>query len=300
MTTLADVIAECRNDYLMTGTRDARNKLNGAIASTSTATYTFLYDLTGLNVGSRISVDLEDHYVEAVSQGSKTATVSRGDFGTTAATHADAAKVLVNPRFSDAQILRAVNHELQSLSSPDNGLFQMKSVDITYNAAIDGYDLTSVTDLISVYGVRYAALGSEIEYPWVSQGLWEHARNLDTAVFASGQAIFMRAPVDPGRTMRVFYKAPFVALSALTDNVATVSKLHAEAHDILALGAGIRLTAGREIHRNFDEAQGNTRRSGEVPPGANLGANRGLQQQYMKRVREEASRLGVMYPMRTR
>jgi hypothetical protein len=299
VTTLADVIAECRR-YLMTGTREARNTLNGAIASTSSTSFTFTYDLGGINVGSRLSVDLEDVYVYAVSQGTKTATVGRGDNGSTAATHSDGAKVLVNPRFSDYEIFAAINHELQVLSSPSNGLFQVKTVDLTYNGAVDGYDLSSVTDLIQVTGVRYAAVGSSIEYPLIDPGLWEHARNLDTAVFASGQALFMRGAVDPGRTMRVSYKAPFVALANLTDNVATVSKLHAEAHDILSLGAAIRLTAGREVHRNFDEVQGNTRRAGEVPPGANLGANRGLQQQYFKRVNEEKARLGVMYPMRTR
>lgn len=299
MTTVADVLAECRNDYLMTGTQEARNTLNGAVNGAVT-TFTFTYDLRGIDVGAKVSVDLEDCYVYANSGSAKTATVGRGDFGSTAATHADGATVYVAPRFTNTQILRAVNHELQALSSPANGLFQMKTVDVTYSPAVDGYDLTAVTDVIDIHDVRYQAIGPEQEWPVIDRTLWEHGRNLPVGTFASGQAVFVRGYVDPGRTIRVRYRAPFTVLAAVTDNVLTVAGLHAEAHDILSLGAGIRLTAGREIHRNFDEAQANTRRSAEVPPGANLGANRGLQMLYQSRVRQEASRLGVMFPRKVR
>lgn len=300
MTTTADVIAECRNDYLMTGGRDARNTLSTAVLDTTSTAFTFTYELAGIDIGAKVSVDLEDCYVWDINPSSKSATVSRGDFGSTAATHAAGATVLVNPIVSDAQVLRQANSELQSLSSPANGLFQMKTVTVTYNAAIDGYDLTNVTDLISVYGLRYAQIGPQQEYPWIDYSLWEHARGLDTTVFPSGQAIFVRGHVDPGRPLRIWYKAPFTTLSTVTDDVTAVSGLHAEAHDILALGAAINLTAGREVRRNFNEYQGDTRRAQEVPPGANLGANRGLMQQHALRVREEAARLNALYPMRTR
>lgn len=300
MTTTADLIAECRNDYLMTGARDARNQLAADIIDTTSTGFSFTYDLGGIDVGAKVAVDLEDCYVWAATSGTKQATVSRGDFGSTAATHTTAATVLVNPIVSDAQILRQINSELQSLSSPANGLFQMKTVDVTYNASIDGYDLAGVTDVISVYGLRYAAIGPQREYPWIDFGSWEHARSLDTAVFPSGQAIFVRGHVDPGRKVRVWYKAPYSPLATMTDDVATVTGMHVEAHDILPLGVAVILTAGREIRRNFNENQGDTRRAQEVPPGANLGANRGLMQQHATRVREEAARLNALYPMRTR
>jgi hypothetical protein len=299
MTLLSDVLSECRNNYLMTGARDARNRLNGSVSASATS-LTFGYDLGGIGVGAKISIDLEDLYVWDVTPSSSTATVSRGEFGSTAAGHANNAVVLVNPIVTDSQILGDVNQELNSLSSPANGLFQMKTVDVVYNSTVDGYNLTGVTDLISVYGVRYAAYGPQVEYPWIEYGQWEHARLLDTAVFASGHAIFIRGYVDPGRKIRVWYKAPFTPLAAVTDNVLTVTGLHAEAHDLLALGAAIQETAGREIRRNFTETQGDTRRAQEVPAGANLGANRGLQQLHAFRVREEAARLNAMYPMRTR
>lgn len=295
MTTVASLLAECRNDYLMTGAREARNTLSVAVTDTTSTTYAFSLDMAGIARGTRISVDLEDSYVYGVS--SSAAIVSRGDFGSTAATHSTGAVVTVNPRFSDAQILRAFNHELQRLSAPALGVYQMKSVDVTFNAAISGYDLTSVTNVLDIYKLAYKDTGSARDWPVIPRAGWQYLPNLSTSEFASGKAIFIREGGWPGNPIRVWYKAPFTAsLAATTDDVLSVTGLHTEAHDILALGAAIRLSAGREVRRNFDESQGDTRRASEVPAGANLGANRGLQQQFQLRVREEASRLQLMYP----
>lgn len=295
MTTVADLLAKCRNDYLMTGARDQRNLLNGALDA-SQGNLTFTYELGSIAVGARLACGLEDMYVWAVTPNSMTATVSRGEFGTTGAAHASGATVLVNPRWSDAQILRAMNDELSALSSPSNGLFAVGHKDISYNAAVEGYDLAA--SVLSVIDVHYSAIGPELDWPTVPRSLWELQRMDATGEFASGNALIVRGYVDPGRTIRVKYKAPFTALATAADDVLSVSGLPVSAHDILALGAAVRLTAGTEIRRNQTEAQGDTRRSAEVPAGANLGANRGLMQQRQVRIAEERSRLNAMYPAR--
>lgn len=296
MTTTADVLASCRNT-LMTGRRDQRNKVAGALDAV-TDTVMFVYDLKQIDLGTKISVELEDMYVWDASPSAKAVTVSRGAEGSTAAAHADGTVATINPHFSDAEIFQAVNDELRALSGA--GLFHMRTVDLTYNAAVDGYDLTGVTDVLSVHQLRAKQIGPEKEWPVVSRGLWEHQRDLDTAIFPSGQAVFIRSGLQPGYPVRVTYKAPFTVLAGLTDNVVSVSGLHAEALDLLSLGAGIRLTVGREVARNFDESQGDTRRAAEVPPGANQGANRGLLAWRMQRLKEERLRLGQRYPMAVR
>lgn len=295
MTTTADVLSSCRNDYLLTGLREQRNKLGAALDASAT-TVTLAYELSQIALGTKLSVDLEDLYVWET--GSGTVTVTRGDFGSTAAAHADGALVSVNPRFSDAQIFRAINDELRALSA--SGLFRMSTVDVTYVASQDGYDLLGVTDVLGVHQVRSKAIGVEREWPLVPRTLWEHQRDSDTSVFSSGQAVFIRSGLQPGFPVRVTYKAPFTALTSLTDDVTAVSGLHAEALDLLALGAGIRLTVGREVKRNFDESQGDTRRAQEVPPGANIGANRALTAWRMQRLAEERRRLAQRYPMQVR
>lgn len=293
MTTVADVISECRNDYLLTGAREQRNRLANAYDADDTS-FVFTYDLRGIDVGAKLSLGLEDLYVQDVAQASRTAVVSRGEFGSTAATHASGDTVLVNPRYTDAQILRAVDNELRSLSA--NGLFQVTHKDFPYNAAIEGYDLAA--GVLSVIDVHYQAIGPSLDWPTVPRSLWDHQRMDATSEFASGQALMIRDALDPGRTVRVKYKAAFTLLTALAQDVTAISGLPATATDILALGAAIRLTAGGEVRRNQTEAQPDTRLRQDVPAGAKLGANRDLKQQHAQRVAEERSRLALMYPAR--
>lgn len=299
MTTTADVLAKCRNDYLLTGARERRVRLSGALDASSTAV-TLSGDISGIQEGSKISVGLEDMYVWAANMTSGTLTVQRGDFGSTAAAHADQSIATVNSRFSDAAILRAINDELSSLSSPTSGLFRMRHADLTFNAAIEGYDLIGATDVLSVYELRYKALGPSVDWPLIPVSLWDYQRELSNSDFTSGHAVFIRGYVDPGRTVRVWYRSPFTALTTVTDDVLAVAGLHVEAHRILAVGAAANLTAGREVRRNFDETQGDTRRAAEVPPGANTGAWRNLQGLREQWVAAERGRLARVYPVRAR
>lgn len=298
MSTVADLIANCRNDYLLVGSREERNLLAADLTADATSV-AMTYEIPPLGRGAKLSIDLEDFYVWDVNQTAKTATVQRGQFGSTAAAHTTGATVRINARVTDAQILRAVNDELKALSA--NDLFQIKTVDLSYKAAVDGYDLAGVTDVLSVWMVRYKSPTADTEWPVISPSLWEYQRSLPTTSFASGHAIFIRGEAWPGQTIRVWYRAPFSAtLAANTDNVTTVSGLHAEAVDLLALGAAVRLTAGRETHRNFEETQGDTRRATEVPPGANIGGWRQLMAYRTQRLREEQQRLARLYPVRVR
>jgi hypothetical protein len=294
VTTFQQVIDRCRWDYLNTGPEEAMNRLAGVHTATTT-TLTLTYALDGISRGSRLSVGLEDMYVWDINAAAKTVTVQRAWRGSTATTHADLSSVYVNTRPTDSQIGRSVNDELAGLSAR---LFQIKTVALTYNASVDGYDLTGVDNLLSVYRVRYQANGSQAEWPTVD--IWEHSRNLPTTSFASGQAIFVRSYVDPGRTLLVEYRAPFDELTSVTDDVLDESGLHTEAHDLLALGAACRLTAGREVQRARDDTQGSPRRAQEVPSGANMGAYRGLQAQYQLRLGQEIGRLQRLYPNKVR
>ena len=124
---------------------------------------------------------------------------------------------------------------------------------------------------------------------------WRLRRDMSTADFASGAALTVNGYVEPG-SMRVTYKAPFASLVTATDNVESVSGLHAQAHDILPLGAAIRLTAGAEIARNFLD-QADTRRADEVPGTARLGQMRALLQLRQQRIDAEKARLYAKYPV---
>lgn len=294
MTTAADLIASCK-EYLYAGAHDPVNTLNGS-HNTSVTTFTFNYELGAIREGAYLSVDLEIVYV--VSASGSTATVIRAQRGTTAATHASGAVVTVNPKFSDFGILRELNNELADLSSPSNGLFKATPVTLTYNAAVQGYDLTSAAAVLDILTVHAETVGPAKAWPEITK--YRLKRNFETGDFASTFAIVLYESGQAGRDIRVTYSGPFTALAAVGDDVQSVAGLPATANDIPPLGAALRLLAVREAQRNFNESQPTTRRAEEVPPGAQFNSARGLIMLRQERIRDEASRLVKAYPQRRR
>lgn len=289
MTTCLDLVEETRRQ-LDSGGRPEMNRLTTTINSAA-LTLDVDFDPGGIVEGAMLAIDLELIYVWSVS--GDTATIQRAMLGTTPAAHTSGAIIYVNPRWSNFTIFTAINQELAALSAPTNGLFQMKIVDLTYNAARRGYDLTSVTDLIDVYDVRADFPGPARDWPRLHWNIL--ARNQSTTDFPSGLALQLNQGGYPGRTIRVQYKAPFTPFAALTDNL-TVTGLAATAADIPPLGALARLVAPREIKRSITDSQPESRAATEVPPGTSRATAGGLLQLRQLRIREEAGRLNSQYP----
>ena len=292
MTTASDLIERTRW-HLNTGLVETRNVLAGNINNSATS-LSFTYDLGPLQAGAVIACGLELMLVWDVNTTAKTATVQRGMFGSTAASHTTAELVTVNPRFSDFHILKALNDDLAALSG--HGLYQVKTAVLTFDGTARSIDLAS--DVIDVLEVRYDESGGTKRWPLIDQYVVLH--DLDPADFPTGKAIrFDRSP-EVGVDIRVHYKAPFTSLSAQADDVLTVAGLHAEAHDIPPLGAAIMLAGARDIRRTDTRAQGDTRRAEEVPAGTPQGAVRTLMQQRQYRIGQEQGRLYQRYPLRRR
>lgn len=285
----SDLIEEARS-LLDSGSRPEMNRLTTTM-NTSVTSVVCDFALGSVVIGSYITIDLETMFVWS-STGS-TATVERGMLGTAKAAHTAGAIIYVNPRWSAFTILRAINAELAAYSSPKWGLYQMKTVDLTFSPSVYGYDLTSVTDLIDVYELRWKGY---VTGDWPLIRRWSLARNMATTEFASGLALLLDEGAGPGKTIRVRYKAPFTALSALTSDVQTVAGFPATANDIPPLGAAARLVAAREVKRAFTDSQPESRTAQEVPPGANRDAAGTLLRIRDDRLREESARLNQRYP----
>jgi hypothetical protein len=297
VSTLDEVIDSTLTDYLLTGQREVRNVLTNPIDTSETGLSLDYATRTALE-GARLGIDFEDMYVVTADAGALTATVIRGQWGTAGATHAAGATVWVNPKWSRAQLLRAVNKELQSLSGA--GLYQMVTVDLTFNSQISGYDMTDVNpdDVQSIYEIMADYPGPQNSPVPISS--FRLLRDAQTADFPSGMGILLNEPGHPGHTVRVTYKTRFTQVStadAATD-LATTSGLDVDAHDLLSIGAAINLISGAEIRRSQWGAQPDTRRAEEVPPGATLQSARGLIALREQRIREEKARLARRYPAR--
>lgn len=289
MTTAANVIDRTLRQ-LLSGTVEPRNKLSSTINSSATSVVT-TYALEGLRQGQTFEIDSELFYIWEADNGAKTLTVERGYSGTTAASHTGGALIKTAPRFPRAQLLEAINDELADLSSPVNGLFSVKTVDIDYNGSDTMIDFTGVTNVIDLLSVSVRYLTDD--YP-VARKV-RLVRDVPTDDFPSGLALRFDQGVFPGR-LRIVYKAPYTAASSESTNLVTTSGVQESVIDLLVLGCQIRMMAPREIKRNFTESQGDTRRAEEVGAGAVAGSITNLMRMRRDRIIAESARLKRSYP----
>ena len=291
--TTASALIDRVIQQLLSGTVEERNKLAAGVDSDE-GSLTFQYPLGSLRDNSVFEVGSELMYAWVANTSSKIVEVERGYGGTPAASHSAGDVATVNPKFPRSHVLLALNSDLQDLSSPVNGLFQMRTVDIAYNGSDRMVDLTGVTSIGELYDVRYRYLNDD--YPIVRDV--RLLRDMPTADFPSGYALAFDTGVRSG-TVRVLYKAPFGSF-ATEDSTTLSAGIGGELEDLLVLGAQIRMMAGREIKRNFTESQGDTRRAEEVPPGATVNSMLGLQRLRLQRIVAESARLARQYPTRIR
>ena len=289
MSTVATVIDRTVRQ-LMSGTVEERNKTVSAIAATDTS-ITFLYDLGGMRPGGVIQIDAELMYIWELSSGSKSITVERGWNGTTATTHATASVAIVDPKFPRAQILEAVNAEIDDLSSPMNGLFQVKTLELDYNGVWSMINLPTTDKIIELVSVSLRYLATD--YPKIRR--CRLIRDLPNDDFNAGYGIRFDEQVRAGR-MIVVYKAPFTNVTSEAQNLQNIAGFPTTAEDILMMGAQIRLVAPREVKRNFTESQGDTRRAEEVPAGSVSNSINNIIRMRRDRITAEAARLARQYP----
>ena len=202
--------------------------------------------------------------------------------------------------------MQAINEELDDLCSPANGLFAvpMGTLDITYNPAISGYDLTGVTasNVIAIQELRYKRPGPSHYWPKITK--FDVSRDMAASEFASTMAIFLfpddersGAVAFPGLPIHVRYRQRFNHFANLPDDAQSVALLPAAANGIPALGAAIALMSGREVKRNFTEATTDPLQLDLVVPGAVLKSYQGLQLQRQTKIAAVAAQLLQQYGM---
>lgn len=302
MTTLADMVIEIQRRAL-SDLREVNNQLGAGINnSVTTIALASGQSLGNIQPGAILQIDYECMFV--MSAPTPTAiTVVRGWFDSTPAAHSTNAIINVNPRFPAVDIIKAINQDIDDLSAPTNGLFQMKEITLTFIPVVQGYDMTGLTDAVvdEIWEVRAYEYGPAKKFPIIPPSQWKLQRNADTSVFPSGISLTLDQGGYPGRPLRVQYKSPYTTpLVNATDDVAAVTGLHSQAHDIPTLGAPARLMQYRELKRSFSEAQGEPRRAQEVPVGSSLTASKGILAYRQDRIRAERARLEKKFPMQAR
>jgi hypothetical protein len=256
------------------------------------------YPLTGLQTGTKISVGLTVFHVWSVTD--LTATVTAGVEGSPDVASPTGTLVRVKPRWTDWDLYGGLQSSLSSLSSPKNGLYQVKTVEFPYNTAVRGYDL-GTDNVLGVMAVRYQIQGPSLSWPLMENYQWRLERNADLTDFPSGTAIRVDAGYS-GRPIQVVYKCGFTQLPDppdVTVNLSTIG-LHVEAWDIPPIGSAINIQTGVDIERTRLDTQGDARKGDEVAVQSPGLATRALEKAWTDRVNEEQSRLQAMYGIRFR
>ncbi len=293
MTTCQDLVNETVR-RLMPSQMDLSCELNGAVTATTDSVVLSgsVASANTVSPGMVLSVGLECMKVFEWTQNSLTAGVWRGTTGSTAASHAGGSHVFINPKFTQFDIMGALNEELDALSGP-TVLFQVKTLTITYNPVFVGYDFPVQGDFYDVLAVRYKIAPPTHNYLPIRK--WSVLPNMTDPTYPSGWTLILYDGGWPGLPMHVWYSCGFTHLTSLTQNVQTIAGLPVTANDIPPIGAAIRLVVGREVKRNFIESQPDPRKAPETPPGSVMKSIDGLQSLYLRRIDTEAAKLHRKY-----
>jgi len=284
---------------LMSGHQEQLNRLASGYTA-GAGSMSFDFDIAGIRQGAVISVGTSTFYVWEASSTLKTATVQGGWDGSVDQDWPAGTIVRVSPRFTDAQILRALNEDINDLSSPASGLFQVGTADLTYSAALIGYDLSLASNIISVIELRIENPGSYKQWSRIPSHKYRIMKDAPTGSggFESGMALFLydQWAGTSGKQIHLTYRKGFNNLSNLY-STKSATGIPASAWDLPPIGAAISLMAGREIKRSFTESQGDSRRASEVTGGKSTESVVALQRLRQQRITAEKQRLDGFYPI---
>lgn len=282
---VSEAILETRRQ--LGGQRERRNRLAAAVTTPGQPSITLDLELAGIAHGAflelRTAAGEELLYVWSVNAEAKTVQVGRGENGAPLSSAPVGSTVTVQPRYPTADIRRALTEELASL--PASGLHRRAAETVTYSRTAGGFDIADVPDLLSPYALEVAVGdGTEWLYDWRRDG----------SILKP-----LSAPLGEGEQALLHYRAALGPLPADGGDLAEAG-VPESAHDILPLGAALRLLAGKEAGRIDMDAQTTIRRADEVPVGSHTGLLRLLASQRADRLRAEALRQRQTWPARQR
>jgi len=290
MTTIANMVADTRR--ITYGSMTEQINLIAETAAAGADTLSMELDVTGITPGSILSSGLNVWYVKGVNSGSNEVYVIPGydDSPQEAATAGD--KVIIKPRVTTWYLFNAINDEIRKLSSPMNGLYKVGTWTVDVSPTYQTYEVPSeAVDMTNILRVRYRWPGTP--------DVWSDIRpsSYRWIVSETGNKIQLLVNVPSGTEIEFTYKAPFVEATSLSDDPVDDCGLAATMLDIPSIGAAATLLKTTDSRRNQISAQGDPRRAGEVPSGANLSSASMLDREYKMRVQDEYARLIQRFPI---
>lgn len=290
MATVKDLVADVRRRVY--GSMTENVNLIQTSASAGQTSIQLELGVDGIQKGMLLSSGLNVWFVKGVYSTDNTVFVIPGydNSPQNAVTAGD--MLYVRPRMTDWFAFNAINDQLRSLSSPDNGLYRIGTwvaeVDPTYQTYVVP---AAAADMINVLRVRW-------RWPGTTDVWTDLAPRHYRWVYSTEQNIVrLLISIPSGTEIEFTYKAPFVQATSLTDDPVVDLGLSDSMLDIPALGAAVELLLTTESRRTQVSTQGDSRRPEEVPVSSNSAIAGQLQRLYKMRVQEEMSRLVTRIPI---
>ena len=290
MTTMLDMVSDTRR--MAFGSLNDQINLVGIDAAASDTSLIMDMDITGITPGMTLSSGLNVWYVKGIESSSKTVFVIPGfdNSPKTAVTAGDF--VFIKPRVTDWYMFSMMNQEILRLSTPQHGLYAIKSWTDSVNATYQTYTVPDAAfNMIGILRIRYRLPGTTDV--WVD--IPEKSYRVQTGV--SGSIIRLLRDIPSSADIEFLYKGPFTPATSLDDDVTTVCGLSSSMIDIPPLGCLSTLLRTTETRRNQVQQQGDARRAGEVASGANSNTVQMVERNHQMRIWEEASRLTQRIPI---
>jgi len=286
MTTIKDMVADTRR--MAYGSMSEQiNLVSQSYAAGATTLYLDM-DITGITPGMVLSGGLNVWYVKGIDASSKLVYVVPGYDNCPGGAAAVGDFVYIKPRVTEWYLFDEMSKEIARLSSPSVGLYKIASWTVQADATWQTYDIPSAAfGMVGLLRVRYRVPGSSDVWIDIPEKAYRVQFN-DTQ--ASSYVRLLRN-VPSGTDFKFLYKAPFSQADNLSDSAITVCGLSETMVDIPTLGVLGTLLRTTESRRGQVQAQGDSRRAGEVPPGANSSMAARIDREYDNRVREEYVRL---------
>ena len=267
--------------------RDQEQVTYLATAITSSDVSISLGDATQVGKGV-MEIDDELMWVLSKNHTANTATVAtswgRGYLGSTAASHAQYARVTSNPRFPRLTISNTINELILGVYPMLYGIAQTT---FTWNASVTTYALPAAAD--RVLNIEWELPGPSNE--WATVRRWRELLSGDGGV----NEVAIYDGIVPGRTVRVNYAKKPTALSADGD-LLTGTGLAESARDLIVYGSVAKLVMLSESGRLQSRAIESSELNEDVPAGSATTIGKRFFDLYQARLNEERNRLLQRFP----
>ena len=251
-------------------------------------------DVSGITPGMILSGNLNVWYVKGIDPATNTVLVIPGYDNSPTRDMAVGEFVFIKPRVTDWYMFESLNQEILRLSTPEHGLYQIKSWDADVDPTWQTYEIPNgAFNMVGLLRVRYRMPGS--------QDVWldipEKAYRVQINDTQGKSYIRLLRNIPSGTEVRFLYKAPFSQAEELDDDAIAVCGLSETMVDIPTLGVLATLLRTTESRRGQVQTQGDARRAGEVVAGSNVSIASRIEKDHQMRIWEEAARLIQRVPL---